>query len=355
MDIIKERRIINLNSEDATTYNNGSFLSDVNFNFRGLLTDEANMIFCEGGVLNCQIPVSFYQVAYYNNTLYYIVDTFSYSLTIPVGNYNFATFSSALEAEFLSNGHTFNITINETTGKLTFQLITGGIDFTFLGSSSGTTCFKILGFDPNTNYTDNGSSILTAPYLLNLLGAKKLKISSLVFSNNGSDTTNYATSNIISTLSVDAPSYGLIVYNNLSDAYGRLKVRRIDNIDIQIRDEYGNLINFNNTDWSITLALLIYRKVEYRNNDLSNLIDNVANLTTTLQENFLPSQPIDNSAIGELQPQEFQQIETQDLPLTDQEQIDNQVNNENQNEVLQPNLNEMTDLDLLIYENPNLF
>lgn len=355
MDIIKERRIINLNSEDATTYNNGSYLSDVVFNFRGLLKDEANMLFCEGGVLNCQIPVSFYQVAYYNNTLYYIVDTFPFNITIPVGNYNFATFSAAMETEFLSNGHTFNITIDETTGKLTFQLVTGGIDFTFLGSSSGTTCFKILGFDPNFNYTDNGSSILTAPYLLNLLGAKKLKISSLVFSNNGSDTTNYATSNIISTLSVDAPSYGLIVYNNLSDAYGRLKVRHIDNIDIQIRDEYGNLINFNNTDWSITLALLIYRKVEYKSSDLSTLIDSVTNLTDILSTTINPQQNLQD-----FQPQTedintLGQTETDNLPLTDQEQLDNQISNENQNELIQPNLGEMTDLDLLMYENPTLF
>lgn len=355
MDIIKERRIINLNSEDATSFNNGSFLSDVNFNFRGLLKDEDNILFCEGGLLNAQIPVSFYQVAYYNNTLFYTVDTNLYTITIPVGNYNFSTFSTALETEFLSNNHTFNITISETTGKLTFQLITGGIDFVFLGASSGTTCFKILGFDPTQNYPDNGSSILTAPYLLNLLGAKKLKISSLIFSNNGNDTTNYATSNIIATLSVDAPSYGLIVYNNLSDVYGKLKVKRIDNIDIQIKDEYGNLINFNNTDWSITLALLIYRKVEYRNNDLSTLIDSVTNLTDTLsqtlgqpnlpQQDLTDFQPINN--LGEIQ--------TQDLPLNDQEQLDNQINNENQNEVLQPNLGDITDLDLLMYENPNLF
>lgn len=355
MDIIKERRIINLNSEDATSFNNGSFLSDVVFNFRGLLKDEDNMIFCEGGLLNAQIPVSFYQVAYYNNTLFYTVDTNSYSITIPVGNYNFSTFSTALETEFLSNGHTFNITINETTGKLTFQLVTGGIDFVFLGISSGTTCFKILGFDPTQNYPDNGASILTAPYLLNLLGAKKLKISSLTFSNNGNDTTNYATSNIISTLSVDAPSYGLIVYNNLSDAYGRLKVKRIDSIDIQIKDEYGNFINFNNTDWSITLALLIYRKVEYRNNDLSTLIDSVTNLTDTLSQTLGQTNTLDGNMPFTDNLGTIPTIETQDLPLNDQEQLDNQINNENQNEVLQPNLGDITDLDLLMYENPNLF
>lgn len=352
MDIIKERRIINLNSEDATSFNNGSFLSDVVFNFRGLLKDEDNILFCEGGLLNAQIPVSFYQVAYYNNTLVYEVDGTPYTLTIPVGNYNFSTFSTALATAFLnSSGFTFNITISETTGRLSFMII-GTHTYTFYGLSSGTTCFKILGFDPTLDYPSSGIT-LDAPYLLNLLGAKKLKISSLTFSNNGNDTTNYATSNIISTLSVDAPSYGLIVYNNLSDIYGKLKVKRIDSIDIQIKDEYGNLINFNNTDWSITLALLIYRKVEYRNNDLSVLIDSVNNLTQTLGQQIITQQQdnLDNFNSNQID----NLVETQDLPLTDQEQLDNQINNENQNEILQPNLGDITDLDLLMYENPNLF
>jgi hypothetical protein len=353
MDIIKERRIINLNSEDATTYNNGSFLSDIEFNFRGLLKDESNMIYCEGGVLNAQIPVSFYQVAYYNNTLYYEVTGMGIqSLTVPVGNYNFATFSTALENAFTAAGYIMNITISETTGRLTF-IISGFPDFTFYGASSGTTIFKILGFDPTQDYP-SGSTTLEAPYLLNLLGPKKLKISSTVFSNNGSDTTNYATSNIISTFSVDAASYGLIVYNNLSDAYGRLKIKRIDNIDIQIRDEYGNLINFNNTDWSITLALIIYRKAEYRNTDLGNLIDSI----NTLSNNLVPILTDQQQTQDIIQP--AYEVPTEDnLPLenqiiTDQQQLDNQINPENQYDP-QENLGDITDLDLLIYENPNLF
>jgi len=336
MNIIKERRIINLNSEDATAYINGSFLSDVNFNFRGLLKDEANMIYCEGGILNVQIPVSFYQVAYYNNTLYYQIGAVIYSITIPVGNYNFSTFSTALQSAFQVNGHLFAIIINETTGKLQFSLISGGVGFTFLGASSGTTIFKILGFDPTQDYPDDGSNNLIAPYLLNLLGPKKLKISSLTFSNNSSDTTNYATSNIITTVSVDAPSYGLIIYNNLSDNYGRLKVRRIDNIDIQIKDEYGNFINFNNTDWSITLVLLIYREINYRNTDLTSILDELKNVENVLAD-------IDTT-LGNPQA---------DTTLDQTEQID-ETQQIDQNEP-QQNLDENTDLDLLLYENPNIF
>lgn len=325
MNIIKEKKIINLNSEDATIYNNGSFLSDLVFNFKGILKDERNILYTEGGVLNAQIPVSFYQVAYYNNTLYYSVDATTYNIVIPVGNYNFSTFSIALSTAFLVNGHTFNITISETTGKLQFNLTSGGTSFIFLGASSGTTIFKILGFDPALNYPDDGSNNLTAPYLLNLLGPKKLKILSSIFSNDSNDSTSYITSNLISTISVDAPSYGLIVYNNLSDLYGRLKVKRIDNIDIQIKDEYGNFINFNNTDFSITLTLIIYRKIDITNNDLSEILNTLQNI-----ESELAPQPDYNQPIQE------------DTQIT-------------QEETSQPNLNEMSDLDLLLYENPKLF
>jgi hypothetical protein len=338
MNIIKEKRIINLNSEDATNFYNGTFLSDVNFNFRGLLQDNEDILYCEGGILNAQIPVSFYQVAYYNNTLFYQIATTIYSITIPVGNYNFSTFATALESAFLLNGHTFAVIINETTGVLQFSLIIGGSGFTFLGASSGTTIFKILGFNPAQNYPDDGANNLIAPFLLNLLGAKKLKISSQTFSNSSHDTTNYATSNLIATLSVDAPSYGLIIFNNLIDSYGRLKVKQIDNIDIQIKDEYGNFINFNNTDWSITLAINIYRKFEQKNTDLLKVLDTL----TILEQEIAQQQVPDTGFEGE-----STNLGTNEAPAEEASAEDTGI--------LEPNMNDLTDLDLLLYRNPNMF
>jgi hypothetical protein len=355
MNIIKEKRIINLNSEDATNYYNGSFLSDVNFNFRGLLKDEDNVLYCEGGILNAQIPVSFYQVAYYNNTLVYQVQSLGIqTLTIPVGNYNFATFSTALQDAFTAQGYNIIVTISETTGNLTFQ-ITGFSNFTFYGASSGTTIFKILGFDPTQDYLSTGTS-LSAPYLLNLLGPKKLKIISQAFSNSSNDTTNYATSNLIATLSVDAPSYGLIIFNNLVDSYGRLRVKQIDNVDIQIKDEYGNLINFNNTDWSITLAINIFRKIEFRDNDLGKIFDTL----NIIKEELAP--PTEENIEGSNVPPYPPNLE--DFPTANgianiptQENIapENLGEIPETTDILEPNLNDLTDLDLLLYENPNLF
>ncbi len=61
MTDIKEKILINLNSEDAIK-NNGSFLSDVLFNFPLVLDQQKDILFVEGGVYNCSIPVSFYNI-----------------------------------------------------------------------------------------------------------------------------------------------------------------------------------------------------------------------------------------------------------------------------------------------------
>lgn len=359
MNIVIERRLVNLNSEDATQFNNGTYLSDVNFDFTGLLKDQRNIIYCEGGVLNAQIPVSFYQVAYYNNTLYYTVAGNPFSITVPVGNYNFSTFATALQTAFTANGHNFAIIINDTTGRLQFSLITGGTGFVFLGASSGTTIFKILGFDPTQNYPDDGVNNLLAPYLLNLLGAKKLKIFSTTFSNTSYDSASATSCNLISTISVDAPSYGLLLYNNTQDKYGRLKTKRIDNIDIQIKDEYGNMINFNNTDWSITLAVLIYRTIDTRISDLNDVFNAMMAVNNTLetlpdalaeslQRQEIPAEqiPAEEVPAEEVPAEEVpaEEVATEEIPPVEEQGQEPE------------NLAEGTsDLDLLLYENPAIF
>jgi hypothetical protein len=55
----------------------------------------------------------------------------------------------------------------------------------------------------------------------------------------------------------------MIHYENLSNLNKSLiKVRKIDAIDIQIEDENGNKINFNNINWTITLVLENIRKMK---------------------------------------------------------------------------------------------
>lgn len=346
-DILKERRLINLNSEDATFKYNGTFLSNVLFSFSNILREERNVVYVEGGVLNAQIPVSFYAINIYNNVLFYSLNSTIFSITIPVGNYNFTTFASALVAQFLANGHTMTITINQTKGIITFTNSTGTLNY-FRESAS--TCWRVLGFATGSGDFNATANVITPPHLLNLLGPKKLKIFCEAFSISSCDSRNFSTSTLIDTISVDVPAYSQLNYTNQTGEYGRLKKKEISNIDILITDELNNPLNLNNTDWSITLALIIFRKVEIVNNDLEpllNTLGNVENILTDIDNNIKNQGGFSDASVNQNMDQ--QQI-TEQLP-TLSETTDNLAENTGYN----PPILETDDLDLLLYENPNLF
>jgi hypothetical protein len=339
-DILKERRLINLNSEDATFKNNGTFLSNVVFNFSNILKEERDVVYVEGGVLNAQIPVSFYAVNIYNNVLFYSLNSTIFSITIPVGNYNFTTFASALVARFLANGHTMVITINQTKGIITFTNSTGTLNFF---QETGSTCWRVLGFATGSGNYNAVANVLTPPHLLNLLGPKKLKIFCEAFSISSMDSKNYSTSTLIDTISIDVPSYSQLNYTNQTGEYGRLKKKEISNIDILICDELNQPINFNNTDWSLTLALIIFRQVEITNSDLQPLLNTLGNVENILMD-------IDSNFKNQNMQEPTNQQTTEEIPLEEQP-----VDNLEQNTGYTPPTLETDDLDLLLYENPNVF
>ena len=323
MSIITERRLINLNSEDAIQKLNGTYLSDVLFNFSNVLKEEKSILFVEGGVYNAQIPVSFYSLNYTNVKLNYEFNSITYSITLNVGNYTFTTLSTEMSNQFLSNGHTIVLSINKTSGIITFTA-SGGTLNKFI--ESGSTIWRILGFSESSGDVNAILNIITPPYLLNLLGIKKLKISSEALGIYSLDSKNYSTSTLIDTINVNVPAYGLILHENQQAIYSRLKKKTINQIDIQIKDEYSNFINFNNTDWSITLALIIYRRVDLEeNNDLNKVIETLGTITNILQESIQTPQ----TTTTEQEEQPIQEQQLQEQPL------------------------EVDDLDLLLYENPN--
>jgi hypothetical protein len=104
--------------------------------------------------------------------------------------------------------------------------------------------------------------------LFNLLGQKKLKIYSSNISVDSFDSVNIATNNLLCTISVNVPGFDLIVYSNLDGLYSHMRSRYLSTIDIQIKDELGNMINFNNVNWTMTLNLIIYRRVDVIVNEM---------------------------------------------------------------------------------------
>lgn len=267
-DYIQEDiRIINLYSQSATQYLNGTLKSNVNFNFKNILRDQPDIIYSTIGIVNAQIPVSYFTFNEYND----ILTTGLGNISITRGNYNASSLRTELATRLIAIGITgMVVTINSSTGRLTF---TASIPFTFLPSSS----FDTLGFDDVT-YTSVGN-VINAPYLLNLLGIQQLRINSSALACSNSNSTTMGESNLIGVVQSTAPPFGMILYSNQT-SYSVLKSKTISLLDIQILDENGNYVDFNNVDWTISLQLTTFRRIPLPSNSTDYLRPILATLNT---------------------------------------------------------------------------
>ena len=248
-----ETKLINLTSETATQPYNSTYLSNVSFDTPSLLVKSPYISKVELELLHAEIPVSFYTINYSNSYFKYQIDTDPVTTQqVPVGNYNANSLITALLT--LINDANFQITISKITGKLTFHHNKTFIIYTDNQYSIG----EILGFTLGTSYSsiELPNYTLNAPYPLNLLGIKKINInSSRLITNNF--TSGQGSNTLLHSLSVDQPSWGLVIYENTSGIRFNLGNREIHKIDLQLFDEDQNYINFNNINWSMLFCLHI--------------------------------------------------------------------------------------------------
>ena len=264
MSIYTETRIISLNSENATIYKNGTFLSEVVFGFSGILKDEHDIIQRQLTLVNAQIPVSFYIVNVYNRVfvLRKVSPLTDYTITLSVGNYNSTTFITLLQSAILTaTGLTFVITIDKATGKLTFS---STADWILVSTSALTTASAIIGLNPLVDLTPTlvgANYIAVCPNPLNLLGIKQLQIKcGAVSCNNFSSNNNNAQSSLLATIPVNVGAFGLITYESSAGNDITFHNSTLDDIDILIVDsEDGEPINFNGVGWTMTILLHITR------------------------------------------------------------------------------------------------
>lgn len=263
MTSIVETKLINLTSETATTTFNSTYLSNIIFDTPSLLVKSPYIDKVELSLLHAEIPVSFYTINYTNSYFKYKLDTAPIvEQQVPVGNYNANSLITALLT--LINDTNFQITIDKINGKLQFHHNKTFIIYTDNQYSIG----EVLGFCLGTSYSsiELPNYTLTCPYPLNLLGIKKINISSSrLITNNFSS--GQGSNTLLHSISVDQPSFGLIIYQNTSGIRFNLGNTEIHKIDIQLFDEDFNYINFNNINWSMLFCLYIHY-------DYSKNIDN---------------------------------------------------------------------------------
>jgi hypothetical protein len=279
---IDQRQII-LNSDHATL-NNGTFLSDVNFQFIGLLQDDADIEEITVQVQNAQIPISFYNINVYNNILNITYNATPYTLTLTRGNYNSTTLISEIIAKLALIAITdITIATSSTTGIITFTRA-GGLNFTI--NSTGT-LNKTLGFEIGITYTSVGG-ILSAPFPLNLLGLLKLKIASYELQTGNYDSSVDGTLNILATIPIEAGSFGLILYDNISNTQSLIRNPTLDGFDLKIYGDDNNLVNFNNVGWNITLLLSITRRRREKSNTIfREIVQPINQIDPTFLDNEL--------------------------------------------------------------------
>jgi hypothetical protein len=307
-----DQRLIILNSDNATQ-NNGTFLSDVKFTFIGLIQqNDPDIEEITIQVQNAQIPISFYNINVYNNILNITYNSTPYSLTLTRGNYNSTTLINEIIAKLATFSITdITITISSITGLLTF---TRAASLNFTINSTGT-LNKVLGFVVGTTYTSVGG-ILTAPFPLNLLGLLKLKIASDELNVNNYDSSVNGSLNILATIPIEAGSFGLILYDNISNTQSVLNNPILDGFDLKIYGDDNNLVNFNNCPWQITLLLSITRRRNEKSNTIfSKIVQPINQIDPTFLDNELKNttvsqQPQDN--LGDIPQQSQDNLE--DIP-----------------------------------------
>ena len=283
-----DSRLITLNASNATIIYNDSLMSSCLFSFTNLLKDDLDIMYRQISIQNAQIPISYYIVNIYNNTLSYKIDNgIIQTATFSRGNYNASTFTT----EFKNQIPSMTLSFNKLTGVFTITNTT--TSFTIY--SSGSTCFKLLGLDRKvSSYT--GVSVL-APFPCNFAGLSKIKVVSNTLSTYSLDSTTGGNNNVLATIPVNSGSYGIILYQNISSFKPMLRETTMNDFDISLLDDDDNLINFNGISWSLSLQLDIIRKLQFLDRvfpTLSNAIPATqpAEIDEPNKNNVVSSQPM---------------------------------------------------------------
>ena len=260
MTTFPDTRIINLSSLYGEKQN-GSLHSIIDFEFPSLVDHQKDVAYVEVGCVSAEIPVSFYTINEYNDTIRFLISATTYNITLLRGNYNANTLITEIVSKMktaLGGSSDITLALNRINGKLEWTN-TGGLD-TFTLAKSGTTLWYILGLDDDTaTYTADAGEKITPPYPLNLLGTNNVSIrtDSLATYNYNSKESGFG--NTLANISVDASPFGILLYKNTSITYNILRVLDVNRFRISLLDDNSNPIDFNNGNWTITLALNIHR------------------------------------------------------------------------------------------------
>jgi hypothetical protein len=232
---------ITLNSKSALSYID-DYTSNCIFTLPHIIIPTKNLFLSVDSV---QIPISYYNVDYYNNTLVYSVNSGPIlTVTIPDGNYNVNTLRSYLQSVMTG----FTITYESLTNKYIF---TNTNNFIFYSTSL---CFEVIGFTEDINHSST-SNILKSDNVINFYTIRNILVQSdNVITNN---INNYIpnVASIIATIPVGGVN-SILSYSNFSNIKNSISsIHNFSRLHIKLTDQDGDILDLNGCHWSILLTI----------------------------------------------------------------------------------------------------
>jgi hypothetical protein len=275
-----KKRTIKKNLNIDTRFRDNYFSSpSTNFNF-ALPMNFDNVLQMQ--LTSLELPTTYYNVSkQYNNNFFSVTANSSTSVVnIPDGNYTYDGIVNVINNQLILLGYPFDkvvflLNINNNSGS--GQMMVGPLDASLntlslnfqadrFGNDDRSTPLPLkfgwmLGFrngiyENNLNYVSEGVTDITGPrYVYLVVDDHNNNVNNGFYSAFNSSLLN---NNILARISLQSNFFNIQLSNNLSivtnprEYFGPVNIQ---NINIQLLDEYGRVIDLNNMDYSFCLTL----------------------------------------------------------------------------------------------------
>jgi hypothetical protein len=276
--------------KSAIIPNSQYLINSTNSLFAIALLDESG-IQVNNGVLPIRVPIGNYSTESLRSTLESLINTELYNDGF--SNTSFSVSYDTITYTYLFSMQTTSTTIDQfyisfrpkdiITNTSVSQL---GTVLGFLNDIVYVSGFESIGQDTNVYFSDI-DKVVPAPFPSNLSGLRSINVilqnyntnsitvkpfrsilgyaDSIINSNfNNSSLVQFFRNNVMCNIVCNANPMEYIYYEKQSDFFIELKEPTLGRINIMLADTYGNLLELNNQDWTITLEFTLLKKKQFK-------------------------------------------------------------------------------------------
>lgn len=236
-----EQVLLHLDSSQLSTGTNEDFTIILNPSIKRVRSVE---------LISAEIPFSFYIITSSNNSLQFNDGSTTYTINVPVGNYDGTTFAATLKTLMNAVSSSFDVVYSLSTYKIQFTRSAGNFQIFYATS----TIAMVIGLTANSTVTNN----FICQKISNLSGPNYLLINSLALtrpkvtrSYNGT-----SQSNILYKCPIDVNPGSIIIQKNTKSEILKFALpQTISDIDLSLKFPDNSIVNLNGQTWSISLLL----------------------------------------------------------------------------------------------------